>query len=526
MSTINSRTKLEIYNGATWDNILGEAHYVQIHRGGNVEGVTDVLEPGTMTAEVLDPAVDPATNANYKPGVKMRLMANISGTYTAVFTGRILTMDTVYGKYDPKTRVTFVVSDCLTQAKNYKKAKVQGGCFRQRINDIMSTQTSTIDISYTVTDSDSDQSQTTISNVGSGATIDKNKGATVYDQLQIAANTNKAIIYPDKSNVLKCYANNSLPTSTPSQTFRDTTGTGIKYYAATATFGSRGCVNEVYVEKHNVDLKDGVKTYGPYANPTSQAAWGVFSAVLVTNDFDSHDLAHDYMVVYNHPDIFVSDVTFNSTDDLSLAQGLELYQAVTMRFKAAIDTVRIIGIEHDITPDKWLTTVTFKPLGASDTITVADPFLGPDSGPDDMSTPYETPFAYRYVSVDDSVNDTTVKNIHYGTNIETTDTITWDGTNDRFVVSIPGRYQINAAIAYANNATGRRSAAIYTSGTQLFSHIVNAGSGGPINVNVSGIYRLAASDTLSVRAWQNSGGALAIKAGQELTYITITWLGD
>lgn len=94
-------------------------------------------------------------------------------------------------------------------------------------------------------------------------------------------------------------------------------------------------------------------------------------------------------------------------------------------------------------------------------------------------------------------------------------------TTNLWTVPTAGYYQINASLVFATNATGIRAVRILINGTVVAQSQVPAGSLGS-GSSVSRCKYLAASDTVQIQGYQNSGGALtlSVAAGQNVADVT------
>lgn len=97
------------------------------------------------------------------------------------------------------------------------------------------------------------------------------------------------------------------------------------------------------------------------------------------------------------------------------------------------------------------------------------------------------------------------------------DGIPWNGTD--FVIPVAGYYKVDATLSYAFNATGSRYIMLWINGGQKLS-MASATSSGTTTVNTSDTVKLAAGDTVSIRAYHTAGAALTI--GNNLNYNRIT----
>lgn len=91
--------------------------------------------------------------------------------------------------------------------------------------------------------------------------------------------------------------------------------------------------------------------------------------------------------------------------------------------------------------------------------------------------------------------------------------------NGVWTMAVPGTYDLNASISFASNATGRRVVMLYVNGSHR--RRVDLGSGGTTVVPFSHKLVLAAGDTIEIRAFQSSGGALLLDGGNNPQWFQI-----
>ena len=103
-----------------------------------------------------------------------------------------------------------------------------------------------------------------------------------------------------------------------------------------------------------------------------------------------------------------------------------------------------------------------------------------------------------------------------------------------FTAPAAGLYLVTAGVEFAANATGQRVIGLRKNGTPASGPNVkgrasnpNPGAGSNAVLSFATPIKLAASDTLQLIAFQNSGGALNIGASttEHHPYFTITWIG-
>jgi hypothetical protein len=103
--------------------------------------------------------------------------------------------------------------------------------------------------------------------------------------------------------------------------------------------------------------------------------------------------------------------------------------------------------------------------------------------------------------------------ITFGSALVTTTGMTWDGTNSQWVVAKSGIYHIELSVLWTANSTGRRHIQIWKNGSTLYAGDERDASGmsaGSPTMHCSVDIPCVAGDTISAKAWQNSGSALNI----------------
>lgn len=358
----------------TWQNLLPQAIRANVTRGGDVDGVTDNLDAGLMVASIKDPQVTPDNNDRVRPGRPIRLLALNGSTWESVFRGKIVQASTSYAGEVPVVSIT--ATDGMADLENFAQPLGKSGTFKQRV---LSALLNVPGLPAVVTDAAANVTQ---------ATISADDNGTALSQLRAVRDSLRGLFYVDRTNTLRAFAQASYPSQAPTVLFSDqaSDAAAIHYTGIETNFDSKNLVNTLLVSKTALSEADGTKVYGPYVNQASVDAWGPVSATLEINDGTPATLAAAYLAVYAQPKIFTDSVTFNATDNIAQAVVRDLYEAARVKFaKAGVDAVyRIIGIEHEITAEAWITTVRFKPLEATSTITVTNPPGGAATGPADL----------------------------------------------------------------------------------------------------------------------------------------------
>lgn len=87
-------------------------------------------------------------------------------------------------------------------------------------------------------------------------------------------------------------------------------------------------------------------------------------------------------------------------------------------------------------------------------------------------------------------------------------------TSGTITIGVDGVYCVTGAAVIASNATGLRSLELWLNGVQIEGQIVTAVSGSVHRIAYSNHFLLAALDTIEIRVFQNSGGALNLTSAR------------
>lgn len=115
--------------------------------------------------------------------------------------------------------------------------------------------------------------------------------------------------------------------------------------------------------------------------------------------------------------------------------------------------------------------------------------------------------------------------------------VTWDAesfdtdgiftaSSTTFTIKTPGLYIVTASVAFAASATGVRSIRVTKGGAAILigQYEATATAGAAAGRQVAGMLSLAAADTLTVEAFQNSGGNLAYTVGSAYMHFDVAFV--
>lgn len=523
-------TGLSSVNGVTfsesdpWSNVIQGCTSINIKRGGSVDGVTDHLDVGTLTASFRDPLLNPALNDRVRPGWAIRCTAlTDAGVWEPIYSGTIRSPRVTHertGSGGIHDVVTLTAVDAMNVLQSASHPVGKSGTFKQRVISALED----VPVTYDIDDTDPNTTQKDISLVDNG---------TALGLLELIRDSLQGVFYVGKENYVHAMAANSYPTQTPVVTFTDNAvaSTDIAYVDLDEAFDPEQIINTLTVRRTNLAEEDGEKVYGPYTNEDSVEEWGVFSAELNVNDSIPSELAADYLSLFADPTYRVSSVTYNvrPTDDFALAAERDLYEAVGVEYSpSSIDTVsRIIGLEHTITPDNWSVSVDLKPLESTSSITVTNPTGGADAGPQDqLSTGFpRIAQQARYVSADISIPSGTSTAASFADALIVDNAIPYNATTREFTITRTGRYFVGGQVNFSANATGVRVLDIYVNGTAVARGRINSWSGTSNIVRTTDILKLSDGDVVKFMALQNSGSTLTIGGSSSECRATVAYIG-
>ena len=131
--------------------------------------------------------------------------------------------------------------------------------------------------------------------------------------------------------------------------------------------------------------------------------------------------------------------------------------------------------------------------------------------------------ARSHKTSDQTVTNTTETKIVWETNTYAAE-VTWDSTNNRFVVRRPGRYLITAAITWNSTAAnGLYQILLYRNGSELAraTALSNATAGLIITPLVIDTAELQADDYIEINAYHSSGADKTILGSSNQSYFSI-----
>ena len=226
----------------------------------------------------------------------------------------------------------------------------------------------------------------------------------------------------------------------------------------------------------------------------------------------------DYLASTNYTDddlkVFIYDVTNASIINLNSDPGIKGNSnpaSFLGTFQTAIDSTSYRLIIHVSSTNATAYTMNF------DNVV---------TGPQTLNTNNLTKVARMYLS--GAASHTSSNNFQQvpldAVDYDTSGMVNLAG--NELVAQEAGYYQVNAAIGFASNTTGLRTLRVYKNGLAVFqSTINNAIAGGHVNSGSGQVY-LEKGDTVSLWAFQNSGGSVNYSSNNLVSFLDIFKIGS
>jgi hypothetical protein len=357
-------TNLTTLAETEWRNILGPTH--------RISTVRESLNLGTLEAELLDAALDPATSATLRPGGDVRVLALASGAWEPIFVGEI---DRLLVTYDDKRRPT-----------RPPRVSMTGLDRTVRLTNAKRTQgvAAVADLPFIVEgagvpwhiDGSTAQLPTT------PGTVSVNDNASALDQIALTRDSTGSHAWVDRKGVLVA----TTATGASVRTLDEP-----RYSDLEVAFSSEECINSVEIESLYV-VEDFTPTggvygrsevipYGPYEDAPSIAQWGRRSRKfrvhgLTAAQVDAH--AASILTRNANPGVSVQSVALPMRTTADLADAVrDLGEIVTVSNTARgiAPVLRVNRVAHTIesAPQKWMVR-----LGFARSTSVASPTIAPE----------------------------------------------------------------------------------------------------------------------------------------------------
>jgi hypothetical protein len=199
--------------------------------------------------------------------------------------------------------------------------------------------------------------------------------STVYESnlanhFDLACNSVGASWYVAKDGVTQFrLPGSALPVSA---LFSDEAAPGALHYVdVNASYDTRGMVNRLDVTNYGVSAdgttelnenlivvaQPSIDTYGVRSSRLEVNLWGV-----APYDASLSQRMAELLVDAAEPRLFVSSFRWNAQQNPAAANDLEVGQRITVQFKGTAQDSQIVHLQHEITPRRWIITVTVRGL--------------------------------------------------------------------------------------------------------------------------------------------------------------------
>lgn len=346
--TTDLRIEIETSTGV-WTDITGKSKSASISRGDS--------EPGTCSVEVLDATLDPRTSASIRLGKPVRVRSKISGTFQSIYTGVLSNVEVDEDPLAPvgqRVNVKFTAVDNTALLAN--RTEDRGVATINELRWIVGTA-----VPFNI------NGQTTT--LGTGTIVARNENASLWDQILVTRDSKLGYAWVDMDNKLNVFDSASMDTSSKAAL------TTSVYREIDVDFTLDQVINSVIVNwrRYNIGTETATDVpYGPYEDATSITNWGRRQATFTVQgatEVESQIAAFANDVLTRNKDAQVQarsvDIIIDNTTKLALTRNIELNSRVTVTHPngTTVQTLRVIGINHNITPSRWTMTLELaKPI--------------------------------------------------------------------------------------------------------------------------------------------------------------------
>ena len=342
--SLANKTTLDYLAPVEWIDILSPATDIKVTR--------EALNTGVLTATVRSATLDPSVHDLIRPGRKLRL---VTEDYEPLFMGEVSKGLVTYDYKTPgladekRARIELTAVDAVAKLANV--ARSEG--------------VATIDeLPYVLEGAgvpwvcNGNRGQ-----VPGAVVVAVNENASALDQVAVTRDSVLGHAWADRWGFLQ--ARDAI-TSEPIPL------TQADYSDIDLSYDTERCINEVrvdYLRFNPSTLETETVSYGPFRDEASIYEWGVRSATFVIQGIaeevsDLEDFAQAVLAANGTPEVVANSVLVpvKTTGDVSAFTVLDVNDLLDVEVPsdAADSTVRIVRIEHDITPSKWLLTLSFE----------------------------------------------------------------------------------------------------------------------------------------------------------------------
>lgn len=352
-----------------FSDVLGRSSGLSINR--------EELDVGTLTVSAKDSSLDPSKAELIRPGRKIRAQVLTGGSWETLYLGSISNAKVNYDLLDKDPNRRSIVEITATNGvQTLANSRQPDGV---AILDDLGPALYAVNLPALV-----NGLIATPEYASANPITYTNESASTLDVVAIARDSESGYAWVTRDNILTAWSADQIPT-TVAQTFGEAdynTDFNVDYDTET-------CINSVTVKALRItgsgDTQETEEwTFGPYRDTNSISEWGTYSAEFTVSVPIGAVLSASYFQPFANailaanatPRLRVNSLTFPVKDEATLARTLiDLYDLVEItNAEAAItaEQMRVTGISHTITPDRWLVTLSFAHEGS-----VATPQLTP-----------------------------------------------------------------------------------------------------------------------------------------------------
>lgn len=357
-----------ITNDLEWVDYTCDVTGINIKTGKSSESLSNAPETGTLVVSILNVA-NPLTNSDIHPSTLMRFKyVDGVGIEHVLFTGKILDIANVDkfqsgGLKSVSTKITVV--DGIYELNNTNRFGAQGvgehEGFKARITRLAAS--SPITVNIPASDLTSYHLRGTV------------YASSLSNHFTLACDSIGAYWYINPAGEVVFIQD--LPDETPTLEFSDSKLdlTALKYVDIATNYDSKNVVNEIDFTNHGtMDDPDNPgtaiadDTLVVVTDETAKASWGANSKSLEINLYDTGAYtgrvamrAAEILDEYSTPKRRITMVKWNAQQNIDAIDTIEQYKICNVKLDGKTQKSRIIGIQHDITPKRWIITLNLQP---------------------------------------------------------------------------------------------------------------------------------------------------------------------
>lgn len=360
-------TNVDFIEPVPYLNVLGPTHDLTINR--------EELNAGTLTATILDAALDPSQSELIRPGKRVRVTAldSETDTWEPIILARVQNAKVTYDflNRDEAKRARVVLTAVDAAADLTAQVRTEGVGTIDELPFVLEG----CGIPWNVNGSGNQVSTATVAA--------RNENASALDQVSLTRDSVLGYAWVDRQGVLQAWDSDTIPTTVAGVLDEDVYNANLDI-----DYDTDRCINYVTVKYLRLNPATGESdevTYGPYVDEASVDTWGIHAQEFTIQGIaeeatDLEAYAAAILAANATPRVRINSVTVPISSAARITRSralLDLYDLVTTSNEAAglAEDQRITTITHTISSDKWLVTFGFATEG-----NVATPQVTPSPG--------------------------------------------------------------------------------------------------------------------------------------------------